>query len=88
MNRIKTCLQYENINENLNNHSYISIYLPSLQGDEGGPLVIRDGDGLYTEVGIVSFGSSSGCTLGYPVGFTRVTSYLTWISVNTGIRFI
>ena len=59
----------------------------ALQGDSGGPLVYLESDGIYTEVGIVSFGSSAGCTQGYPVGFSRVTSFLTWISSNTGIRF-
>jgi secreted trypsin-like serine protease len=59
----------------------------ALQGDSGGPLVILESDGLYTEVGIVSFGSSSGCTAGYPAAFTRVTSYLSWISAYTGLVF-
>lgn len=31
-------------------------------------------------MGIVSFGAADGCTLGYPAGFTRVTSYLNWIN--------
>jgi secreted trypsin-like serine protease len=59
----------------------------ALQGDSGGPLVYQESDGIYTEVGIVSFGSSAGCQRGYPVGFTRVTSFLSWISSNTGVRF-
>ena len=58
-----------------------------LQGDSGGPLVYQESDGIYTEVGIVSFGSSAGCTLGYPAAFTRVTSYLSWITSITGVRF-
>ena len=58
-----------------------------LQGDSGGPLIYRESDGVYTQVGIVSFVSSAGCTRGYPAGFTRVTSYLNWISSNTGLRF-
>jgi secreted trypsin-like serine protease len=56
-----------------------------LQGDSGGPLVYLESDGIYTEVGIVSFGSSAGCQKGYPAVFTRVTSYLSWIESNTGI---
>ena len=59
----------------------------ALQGDSGGPLVYLESDGIYTEVGIVSFGSSAGCTRGYPGAFTRVTSYLDWISSTTGVRF-
>jgi secreted trypsin-like serine protease len=43
-------------------------------------------DGNFTQVGIVSFGSAAGCQMGYPAAFTRVTSYLSWISENTAIR--
>jgi secreted trypsin-like serine protease len=56
-----------------------------LQGDSGGPLVYQEDDGNYTQVGIVSFGAAAGCQRGYPVGFTRVPSFLSWISTNTGI---
>jgi secreted trypsin-like serine protease len=58
----------------------------ALQGDSGGPLVYQQTDGAFTQVGIVSFGSAAGCQLGYPAAFTRVTSYLSWISSNTAIR--
>jgi len=58
----------------------------ALQGDIGGPLVYLESDGIYTQVGIVSFGAAAGCELGYPVVFTRVTSFLSWISENTGIN--
>jgi secreted trypsin-like serine protease len=57
----------------------------ALQGDSGGPLVYQEDDGIYTGVGIVSFGAAAGCQLGYPVVFTRLTSFLSWISTNTGI---
>jgi secreted trypsin-like serine protease len=50
-----------------------------LQGDSGGPLVIEI-DGAYNLVGIASFGAASGCELGLPAAFTRVTSYLSWIA--------
>nr|CAD7610293.1 unnamed protein product [Timema genevievae] len=53
-------------------------------GDSGGPLVILETDGLYTEVGIVSFGTKD-CPVGNPAAFTRVTSFLDWISINTGL---
>ena len=59
----------------------------ALQGDSGGPLVYRESDGVYTQVGIVSFGAAAGCELGYPAAFTRVTSYLNWISSKTGLTF-
>ncbi|XP_017137345.1 serine protease 1-like [Drosophila miranda] len=49
-------------------------------GDSGGPLAL---DG--TQIGVVSFGSSAGCEVGSPAGFTRVTYYLDWIAQNTGI---
>jgi secreted trypsin-like serine protease len=57
----------------------------ALQGDSGGPLVYEEDDGNYTQVGIVSFGARAGCERAFPVGFTRVNSFLSWISTNTGI---
>jgi len=56
-----------------------------LQGDSGGPLVFLL-NGVYNQVGIVSFRAAGGCEFGYPVGFTRVTSYLKWIESNTGMN--
>jgi secreted trypsin-like serine protease len=53
-------------------------------GDTGGPLLFAF-NGDYNQVGIVSFGAADGCELEYPVGFTRVTSYLDWIESSTGI---
>ncbi|CAB3228151.1 unnamed protein product [Arctia plantaginis] len=47
-------------------------------GDSGGPLVISSGNQRVL-VGVTSFGAVSGCQLGYPAGFSRVTSYLSWI---------
>jgi len=40
-------------------------------------------DGKPVQVGIVSFGSSAGCTAGLPAGFTRVSSYRDWINTNS-----
>ncbi|XP_049792437.1 brachyurin-like [Schistocerca nitens] len=54
-------------------------------GDSGGPLVIYEADGSPTQIGIVSFGISLGCEIGWPPVFTRVTNYMEWISQNTGI---
>lgn len=48
-------------------------------GDSGGPLVYNN-----ELIGIVSFGVSK-CPLGYPSGFTRVSSFKTWIRNNTDI---
>lgn len=54
-------------------------------GDSGGPLIAQLTDGSFVEVGIVSFGSTTGCEIGWPAVFTRVTSYLQWIQSVTGI---
>lgn len=56
----------------------------SCQGDSGGGLT-ADLNGRKTVVGVVSFGAASGCTLGHPAVFTRVTSYLEWIAAKTSI---
>lgn len=55
-------------------------YGTQIIGDSGGPLT-QNG----THVGIVSFGSDSGCQKGYPTVFTRITSFHDWIQSNTGI---
>lgn len=49
----------------------------SCSGDSGGPLTVN---GL--QVGVVSFGVQ-GCEPGYPSGFTRTSSYVSWIQSNT-----
>jgi secreted trypsin-like serine protease len=56
-------------------------------GDNGGPLVITESDGLPTEVGIVSFGyyESYSCKSGAPAGFTRVSEYLDWLETEAGV---
>jgi secreted trypsin-like serine protease len=59
-------------------------YLFCVVVDSGGPLESLLG-GEYNQVGTVSFGAEAGCELEYPVGFTRVTSYLGWIETNTGV---
>merc|ERR1712077_7952 len=56
----------------------------SCNGDSGGPLITKAGGKTTTagqkwnQVGIVSFGSSRGCEVGYPAGFTRTEYYLDW----------
>lgn len=52
-------------------------------GDSGGPLVLEND---RTIIGILSFLSSRGCSAGDPAGYTRVTSFLDWITRNTGIE--
>merc|ERR1711973_877173 len=59
-------------------------------GDSGGPLnmkssVTKAGQ-QWKQVGIVSFGASAGCEVGYPAGFTRVEYYLDWIMSETGMK--
>ena len=39
----------------------------------------RQSDGTWLQIGVVSFGSNKGCEEGYPNGFTRVSSYASWI---------
>ncbi len=35
--------------------------------------------------GVTSFGSSAGCEVGYPDGYTRVSYFRDWINEKTGI---
>lgn len=53
-------------------------------GDSGGPLVrLNDASpNNPTLIGLTSFGSAEGCHLGFPAAFTRVYSYLRWISLT------
>jgi len=56
-------------------------------GDSGGPLGYYDETReRWIEVGIVSFGASAGCEVGYPSGFTRTNYYLDWIKDQAGIN--
>ena len=67
-------------------HGYPNEDQGSCNGDSGGPLIIENGNGTKpTLVGTVSFVSMRGCTVGDPQGFTRVGSYLDWISKVTNI---
>nr|XP_026495795.1 collagenase-like [Vanessa tameamea] len=47
-------------------------------GASGGPLTIGSG-GNSQLIGIVSFGSRSGCQRGHPGGYARVSSFVSWI---------
>jgi len=53
-------------------------------GDSGGPLHVVNG-GVYTQIGITSFGSAMGCELGFHAAFTRTASYLEWIETETNV---
>ena len=37
----------------------------------------------WKQVGVVSFGASAGCEVGYPAGFTRNEYYLDWVCSET-----
>lgn len=49
-------------------------------GDSGGPLVLQSDN--RTLVGVTSFGHPMGCHIGIPQGFSRITSYVGWITSN------
>uniref|UniRef100_A0A8W7PY83 Peptidase S1 domain-containing protein n=1 Tax=Anopheles coluzzii TaxID=1518534 RepID=A0A8W7PY83_ANOCL len=53
----------------------------SCNGDSGGPLTVQDGGSL--QIGIVSFGSAAGCSIGMPSVYARVSFYLDWIDANS-----
>jgi secreted trypsin-like serine protease len=63
----------------------------SCNGDSGGPLTLTGKTVAGTpnpracQVGIVSFGSSSGCEKGLPAGFTRVAYFMDWITQKTTV---
>jgi secreted trypsin-like serine protease len=56
------------------------------QGDSGTALVIRRNN-AWTQIGIGSFALVPECAAGFPSGYARVTSFLTWIRDNTGIGY-
>ncbi|MBN9264558.1 MAG: serine protease [Hyphomicrobium sp.] len=54
-------------------------------GDSGGPLLVRTREGVV-QVGIVSWGPSSGCGLTNAFGvYVRLSRFTDWIGSNTGL---
>lgn len=55
------------------------------RGDSGGPLLRKAGiDGSLRLIGVASGGHPSGCESGYPIIYTRLSSYFNWIKRNSG----
>merc|ERR1712198_182027 len=58
-------------------------------GDSGGPLNmkfdVKDGAAgqKWKQIGVVSFGASAGCEVGYPAGFSRTEYYRDWLCSET-----
>lgn len=59
----------------------------SCQGDSGGPLTLKESDGSVIQIGLTSFGCRGGCTIGCPVGFTRINMFYDWLASKTGLNF-
>lgn len=59
----------------------------SCYGDSGGPAVVKQPDGTYVQVGVLSFGALAGCELGYPSVQMLVHRYIPWIQAVTGVAF-
>lgn len=58
----------------------------SCQGDSGGPLTYLM-DGIYYQVGIVSYGSSLGCGIGTgPSVYTEISNYRKFVNENTSLN--
>ena len=62
-----------------------------IQGDSGGPMVVRESDGVRTLVGVTSYliyGEAKTCRNARVNVFAFTGRQLDWISRNTGIRIL
>jgi secreted trypsin-like serine protease len=60
-------------------------YYKNFKGDSGGPLSHVHDDGVFEQIGVVSFGSIQGCEVKLPAGLSSTQYFLPWISAITGI---
>ncbi|MDW2090383.1 serine protease [Vibrio sp. 1865] len=58
-------------------------YTGICRGDSGGPLTYKDNNGMYQQIGIVSYGSSVCESAAIPSVFTEILNYATWIETQT-----
>ncbi|WP_319534626.1 serine protease [uncultured Vibrio sp.] len=63
-------------------------YTGICSGDSGGPLTYVDGNGMYQQIGIVSYGSSDCESADIPSVFTEILNYASWIEqqTNSGVK--
>lgn len=59
------------------------VYSGICGGDSGGPLTYVDDEGVYQQIGIVSYGSSVCESATYPSVFTEILNYTSWIEQHT-----
>lgn len=48
--------------------------------DKGNPLMFRQTSGVYKQIAIVSFAPIASCQMNVPYGYTKLSSYSSWIS--------
>lgn len=63
-------------------------YTGICRGDSGGPLTYVDDNGMYQQIGIVSYGSSICESADIPSVFTEILNYTTWIEQKTSSGII
>ncbi len=57
-------------------------------GDSGGPLTYVDEEGMYQQIGVVSYGSSDCVSAEIPSVFSEVLNYTSWIEENTSTGIV
>jgi len=77
---------YSQVTDKMLCAGYDAGQIDACQGDSGGPLFHIGGNGIFTVVGVVSFGAGCGQPNAFGV-YTRVSQYLSWICQTTGECF-